>query len=371
MSNVDNAKQCLHWSQRVALVRHSLHAASRSGDFTFFKTLQAMGLMEETNHVATLTNQIGDDADTVLAAMDNLNAGLAYVHQDAFKNVYDNLKDSMRGENKEADTSKLYVDIAMQKNMADMAIDKMASFAIALITQQPAEAQDTATSIWITGITIVADAMAIALQELSFIDDKMQDFIRMEESWNNVKAAVVASITGLKGVFSLMDVSNPPTPCGSQRSASIASASSAVFRRLSNAFAGQSGPGSAGSHSRTASVASANGITGLNSNLANFNRNGSVSSVKSNPVYRTPNYVRNSVSTGCPISMPAGGDWQSHKLSAILPTPAQEELMDPFDMSTAPDVPPVPQLPEIAVLVPDARAEGTEPTQRRMSMMVN
>jgi hypothetical protein len=61
----------LHWTQRIALVRHNLHTASRSGDFGFFKSLQAAALIEGTNHFATLTSILEDDADTLLAAMDN------------------------------------------------------------------------------------------------------------------------------------------------------------------------------------------------------------------------------------------------------------------------------------------------------------
>ena len=71
----------------MALVRHNLHAAARSGNFHFFKTLQANDFMEDTNHVAILSEELGDDADILLTAMDNLNAGLAYFYQDAFKNV--------------------------------------------------------------------------------------------------------------------------------------------------------------------------------------------------------------------------------------------------------------------------------------------
>lgn len=77
----------LHWTQRIALVRHNLHAARRTGDFTFFKTLQAHALIEGTDYVATLNDVLGDDADTVLSTLDNLNAGIAYVHQDAFKSI--------------------------------------------------------------------------------------------------------------------------------------------------------------------------------------------------------------------------------------------------------------------------------------------
>jgi hypothetical protein len=79
---MSDTKRYLHWTQRIALVRSSLHSASRSGDFTFFKSLQAAGMVEGTNHVAILSAEMGGEIDILLAAMDNLNAGLAYVHQD-------------------------------------------------------------------------------------------------------------------------------------------------------------------------------------------------------------------------------------------------------------------------------------------------
>ena len=335
----------------MALVRHNLHAASRSGEFGFFKTLQAAGFMEGTNHVASLSAELGDDADIVLAAMDNLNAGLAYIHQDAFKNVYENLKNNMRDDNKEADKSKLYVDITMQKNMADMAIDKMTSSALALMQQQPPHVQDLAANVWITGATIVADCIEIALKEIDALETKLDDFIRLDESWNTVKASVVCAVTGLKGVFRLMDPTLDGSPKSSPRNSSIASASGAMFRRLSNAFVGPP-------TSRSSSIASV--PPGL------FNTNtgtGSVSSMNF-PVYRTPNYVRNSVSNGCPTSLPSSGglsDFQHHKLSAIPPTPGgtPDDQRDPFDTSG----PAVPEIPPIAM--PALSME-----QRRLSQAV-
>ena len=229
-----NNKQ-LHWTQRVALARHNLHAASRSGDFHFFKTLQANGFVDGTNHAATLTEELGDDADLLLASMDNLNAGLAYVHQDAFKNVYDNLKNELRDDHKEVDKSKLYVDITMQRNMADMAIEKITSSAVSLIQQQPAQVQEAAANVWITGVTVVADCVEVALQQLNQVDGKMDNFIRLEDSWNTVKASVVSSVTVLKGVFRLMDPNTASEQQKSPRSSSIVSASGLMLRRLSTA----------------------------------------------------------------------------------------------------------------------------------------
>ncbi|KAI5360401.1 hypothetical protein Slin15195_G083250 [Septoria linicola] len=338
-----NVKQ-LHWTQRIALVRHNLHTASRSGDFSFFKALQAAGMMEGTNHFATLSATLGDEADTVMAAMDNLNGGMAYIHQDAFLNVYNNLKNAMRDqESQQADKPKLYVDITMQKHMAEMAIDKLCNSAIALINQQPAAmAQDQAAHVFITGVTLIADCVEVVIKQLDSVDQKMDDFIRLEESWNMVKASVIAANAGLKGVYYMLDTHEP---CEAPRSLSIASASSSVFRRLSTAFQGSQSPAPSTPtrHSSTASAGAA-----------------------STPVYRTPTYVRNSVSAGCPTSMPSAinaaafnansfnsnnfnnnpfsNSFQAHKLSTIPPTPHSEEH-DPFDTADMEDVPPIPELP--------------------------
>lgn len=327
----------LHWTQRIALVRHNLHAASRSNSFSFFKNLQAAGLIENTNHFATLTALMGDDADTLLSAMDNLNSGLAYIHQDAFENVYIKLKDSMR-EDHEADRSKLYVDITMQKNMAEMAVDKLSNSAIALIHQQPAHVQDQAANVYITGFTLVADCVEVVIKQLNSIDAKIDDFIRLEDSWNTVKGSAIAANAGLKGIFYLMDTTDPQGDKVAS-SNSIASAGSAMFRRLSTAF--QSPPPPPPKTPRSQSIATVGAS------------NGSFSPA---PVYRTPDYLRNSVSHGCPTSMPAMNNFQafnansfnlngfqSHTLATIPPTPAYEET-DPFDNSVP--TTPLPSPPE-------------------------
>ena len=349
----------LHWTQRIALVRHNLHASSRSGDFGFFRALQAAGFVEGTNHVATLSAELGDEGDIVLAAMDNLNAGLAYVHQDAFKNVYENLKNNVRAVNNTGiHKSKLYVDITMQKNIADMAIDKFTSSALALINQQPEKAQDLAANVWITGTTMIADSIEVALKEMDLLEYKLDDFIRLEESWNSVKGSVVCAVTGLKGVFRLMDPNTSPAESqkSSPRNSSIASASGAVFRRLSNAFAANSNT------SRSSSIASVPSAP-----VGTW-----ASSVSSTgPVYRTPNYMRTSVSAGCPTSLPqnsSGGEaFERHRLSTIPPTPAaNNEDPDPFDTS----VPPVPELPQHfpEIPVPALSIEAMEAS--RMSQAV-
>lgn len=349
-----DTKKHLHWTQRVALIRSSLHSASRSGDFTFFKSLQAAGMIEGTNHVAVLSAEMGDDVDILLAAMDNLNAGLAYVHQDAFQRVYDGLKSSMREEGDgeataESKRAKLYVDITMQRNIADMAIDKMTNSAVALINNQSETFQELAANVWITGASIIADCIEITLKEMQSLDTKMTDFIRIEESFNTVKASIVSAVTGLKGVFWLMDTSHPPSPhdakpLAAPRSASIASAGAGMLRRLSTAFAPSPSSAPSPATSRSSSITSQ---AAMNLQAHRANSVASASSNTSTPVYRTPNYVRNSISTACPTSMPANFEAFRHNLSTIPPTPAQDDDKDPFDTS---EVPPVPALPDMVNL---------------------
>lgn len=292
--------------------------------------------MEGTNHFATLSAMLGDEADMLMAAMDNFNGGLAYIHQDAFQAVHDSLKNSMRDSDKEADLSKLYVDINMQRGKTEMAIDKLCNSATALINQQPAHVQDEAANVFITGVTFIADCVEVVTKQLDTLDQKIYDFIRLEESWNTVKASVIAANAGLKGVFYMLDTSEQQSE--QPRSPSIASAGSSMFRRLSTAF--QSSP-----PSRSSSVASA----------------GAARNSMSGPstLYRTPTSVRNSVSAGCPTSMPPSAinntafntnsfntnNFKSHELSTIPPTPAHEEELDPFDQINMTAVPPVPALP--------------------------
>jgi hypothetical protein len=338
----------LHWQQRIALVRHNLHAAHRSGDFTFFKTLQAQALFDNTNHVATLSATLGDDADSVLSGLDDLNASIAHVHEDAFKNVYNSLKTYLHESHVASgecdEKSKVFVDVQMQKQMADHAIDKATSSAIALIQQQPSSVQDTAAAVWITGTTIIADSIEIVLKHLSGLEGNMHDFIRLEESWNEVKTSVGHSVSALKGVFSLMSGEiepESPTAGASSRSSSF---SGTMFRRFSNAFSSVPASGSRSSAgslpgSRSGSISS-QGHHVRSSSFQAFDDNGR-------------NSFRNSVSFACPTSLPAGQGWRHTMLDTIPPTPATGEIGDeeinPFDTS-------VPPMPEIPCLI-DIRSE--------------
>lgn len=333
----------LHWEQRIALVRHNLHSASRSGDFGFFKSLQAQGFLAGINHTANLSATLGDDSDAVLSGLDDLNASLAYVHQDAFNNVYTSLKAHFADPDSTAGKSKVYVDATMQKQMAHHAIDKMTSSAIALIQQQPESIHDTATHVWITGNTIIADCMEICFKQIDMLENNMDDFIRLEDSWETVKASVGCSVSALKGIFNLMAVedSNDVRQTSSPSTAPFAIGGGSMFRRLSNAFSGATG-GSAPS-SRHSSLSVASGPSKRNSDSLV-------------PEYRTPNYLRNSVSNAMPTSLPLSTNPFQHshspfhhtRLQTIPPTPAAfEDDINPFDTSVP--LPPAPQIPELRV----------------------
>ncbi|KAK8198004.1 uncharacterized protein BKA78DRAFT_88212 [Phyllosticta capitalensis] len=227
----------LHWTQRVALIRHNLHCASRTGDFTFFKTLQAHRLLEGTDHLAALTAAIGDAADQVLASLDNYNSVMAYVHEDAFKNVYESVKTGIREQsgNYEDRRAIYYVDSAQQKEKAEKAIDKMINSAITMINAQPTHSQEEAANVWIWGTTFVADAMEVCLAQIDQIEVYLDDFIRLENSWSTVQAAVGASIGAIKGIFNLMAPTEAPGEA-QQRSEQTEGTVRSMLRRMSTAM---------------------------------------------------------------------------------------------------------------------------------------
>lgn len=319
--------QKLHWTQRIALVRHNLHAARRTGDFSFFKSLQAHALIEGTDHVALLNQTLGDNADGVLSTLDNLNAGIAYVHQDAFKAIYDNAKNNMHtGEDTLASRkSLLRVDICQQRDMADHAIDKTTNSAINLIQTQPAHCQDAVANAWITGATIMADAVCVCLNEMNTLEDHLDDFISLEYSWNSIQSSVDAAISALRGIFSLMTTASQPAVPSKNRNLSVSSAG------------GQDHGGAASTRSRNSSTASA---------FSMIKRAFSVSAPSGPPLSKSarssigstmnlplpdPNSrgFRASISASCPTKMPNFGDHPHTILTTIPPTPAVIDMGSP------------------------------------------
>lgn len=258
---MNSTEKSLHWEQRIALIRHNLHAASRSGDFTFFKIIQANSFLRGGDHVGALRITLGDDADTLLAVLDNLNAGIAYIHEDAFKNVYNDVKKSMADccNGMRDRQAMLNVDATQQKQMAALAIDKMISSASLLIQQQPISAREEAANVFIIGTTFIADALQIVLFEIENIQKHTDDFIRLENSWSNVQSSIMQAVSAIKGILNLME-SDPPSPASSltkqsrARSVDFTSWGNA-FRRMSTALSSSSSPPSSVAPSRKTSLA--------------------------------------------------------------------------------------------------------------------
>lgn len=308
----------LHWTQRIALVRHNLHAARRTNDFTFFKTLQANAIIDGTDHVAILHSVLGNDADQVLSTLDNLNAGIAYVHQDAYKAVYDSAKSAMYKANNSASScrSLLRVDICQQRDIADHAIDKTANSAVQLIHAQPAHCQDAVANAWITGATIIADAVCVCLNEMETVENSLDDFIRLEYSWNSIQSSVDAAISALRGIFSLMERSN------------LLSSSS---RNLSVSSATGSEGGTGSFRSRQSSTTSIFG--GLIKRA--FNHGHGMGSPPPNPKSAranslsipdaNPKGLRLSISAACPTKLPTYIDHPHTLLTTIPPTPISHD----------------------------------------------
>jgi hypothetical protein len=335
----------LHWTQRVALARHNLHSARRTNDFSFFKSLQAHALIEGTDHVALLYAALGDNADSVLSTLDNLNAGIAYVHQDAFKAVYDGVKSAMHNTDQSLADRKslLRVDVCQQRDMADHAIDKTANSTINFIQAQPVHSQDAVANAWITGTTIMADAVSVCLNEMEHLEDNLDDFIRLEYSWNCIQTSVDAAISALRGIFSLMAPTNisdivinnptpPPAPQG-------------LFGRnlsVSSISGGSDHGGNAANRSRNSSTASAFSL---------FKRAFSHGQIQPPPVKNArtgsiaipvpeanPRGFRASMSAACPTKMPTFSEHPHTILTTIPPTPAADGggdggLLSPFNHS--------------------------------------
>ncbi|RMZ69600.1 hypothetical protein GMOD_00006433 [Pyrenophora seminiperda CCB06] len=322
--------QKLHWSQRVALVRHNLHSARRTNDFSFFKSLQAHALIEGTDHVALLYSSLCDNADSVLSTLDNLNAGIAYVHQDAFKAVYDAAKAAINNTDQSPHDrrSLLRVDICQQRDMADHAIDKTTNSAINLIQAQPAGCQDAVANAWITGTTIIADAVSVCLSEMRQLEDGFDDFIRLEYSWNCIQSSVDSAISALRGIFSLMAIPNNNN--NAPHAASHAAPHTTHGRNLSISSNASDHPGAASTRSRNSSTASAFSFIkralshGQNQpSPTKASRSNSVS-LSAPPPEANARGFRASMSAACPTRMSTFGDHPHTILTTIPPTPAIE-----------------------------------------------
>ena len=243
MSEVDFTKsKRIHWTQRIALIRHNMHAASTTGDFGFFRTLQAHFLLEGTDHVVILSDALGGEVDHLLRVLDNLNSGIACAHEDAFRNVYDALYKRQGGEEKGNDEAvspqastksftpsvgeeghgnagikrcldssvSFHVTARKELDMAGMAIDKMMHSAIQLLQEQPAEAQDAAANVLILGTTFIADVMQTAVSKIATLERCGDDIARADACLNIVQSSVSAAVSALKGVLNMLESPQEP-----------------------------------------------------------------------------------------------------------------------------------------------------------------
>lgn len=247
-----SAHKRLHWTQSIALIRHNLHGACRTGDFSFFKTLQANNFLEGSDHVANLSAILDGDADHLLQVLDGLNTGIAYVHEDAFRNVYEEIKKAAEGrvsapitdengnmrygvngdatekrtESSDSDSlgnsmdgstindalpiAKYHEMVTQQRLLADAAIDKMMSSAITVIKQQPSCAQDCAAHVLVFGTTFVIDAVEVSLEQIAALEFAVDDLPRAESCLSLVQTAVSAAVSGLKGILHMLDSAEDP-----------------------------------------------------------------------------------------------------------------------------------------------------------------
>lgn len=282
ISTMFDTNKKFHWKQRLALTRHNLHTASLTQDFSFFKTLQALNLVSGTNHLSILTSALAaastgsdedkeDLADSLILTLDKFNTIVACVHEDAFKSVFDSARVCAgHGQTTPMEKKVLYyASMAAERRQAEEAIDKMFNSAVDAISGQPESAQDSAAWVFILGTTFIADAIGICLLHMDKIGDSLDDPFRLESNWSTVQSAVATATSGMKGVFKLMDQSEPDlsrvsprdlTPDATeghahQRAQSADGYAKTMFRRMSTAFT--TGPAlhaSSGSNSASSST---------------------------------------------------------------------------------------------------------------------
>ena len=270
----------LHWTQRIALVRYNLHAARRTGDFTFFKTLQAHALIEGTDFVTTLNDVLGDDADTV-STLDNLNAGVGGLVNGVVGHL-----------------ALLRCVDALLRFARFQAVSRSEHGRFRAVVDRLERVLVHVCDPWITGTTIIADAVKVCLDQMDSIELYVDDFIRLEYAWSSIQNSVDAAVSALRGIFSLM-------ANGSSRSRASSNAS-AAFGIIKRAF----------SHSHMLPPLPPPKVL----------RADSVFGAVTNPLG-----LRQSVSAACPTRIPHLPDGISHTpLAPVPPTPGTEECVNPF-----------------------------------------
>ena len=375
----------LHWTQRIALVQHNLHAASRTGDFNFFSNIQSNHFLHGTDYVAHLNTTIGDEADKLISVLDNHNAGIAWCFEDSFKTIYQGLKaasESAQNVEKGADDhqkallTRLHLDITRQRAETDIVIDKLMSSAVAMIKRQPQDVHEDAAMAFMLGTTFIADAVHVCLTQLQVLRSCIADMnmANADAASALVTFAVSAAVSALKGVLNMMELhedtageavaaharrssiasftSLTGSNAASSRSRTASQASTDrkdsqlpspisatsdggawnVFRRMSSAFSSGPPPTSSGRAS-TASLQSSSGSSNKSFSTPHLPAL-APSPVTVGPLKSQPSSQRRRKSVPAPVNL------HGHVLSPILSTPVatadeSDALQNPFDSSFA------------------------------------
>jgi hypothetical protein len=186
-----------------------------------------------------------------------------------------------------------------------MAVDKIINSAISLIEQQPEFTKEAVANVWMLGLTIIADSLqscTLGFEKLEELD-KMDDFIFLEYSWQDVQSSVEASVSALRGVLNMMSTDSLEafqkdkyTERNHHRRSSSISSGSSWIRKLSTVLTNVNGSGASTTSSRRTSL-----------------------------IVPNPNKIHDSLSAFCPTSVPSGRrSLHQHptKLETIPCTPA-------------------------------------------------
>lgn len=367
----------LHWTQRIALTQHNLHAAPRTGNYAFFSTLQAHYYLDGHDPVASLNATLSGEADRLFTVLDNISSGIAWAYEDAFKAVYDNLRVIAGTPSTGADSRerlyalqfRLQLDITQHREAAEAATDKMISNATTLIQQQPPAAQDDAAHVLCLGTSFVADAIQICLAQLEVLKtcliasssaiDRDESWVRADKAFGTVRFAVSSATSALKGILNMMETHDDPageaasqalhsqesvpSTSGRNRGNTTSTESSAsgastqgwnVLRRMSTAISGSIPP------SRKASIVLPASLPSTGGSFDAMTRRGSVASTgtsatETQTIDFTAPSVNNRVNP--PLKNPAFHKKRAVSaavgtvLSPIPPTPQPEGLFNPFE----------------------------------------
>lgn len=237
------------WRQRVSLARYALQAASRTRDFTFFKTIQASLHTRWAENASLLRAVLPDDSQILVRALNDLSISMVIVHQDSYKAIYDDIRASASDADSISRRARLLVDICQKRQAVEFGIVKAFNAVLTLIDSQPIEAQGLLTEAFVYGLSLVADAIQECQLQTDKLEISMDDFLSLEYGWQSVQSGVTASTAILRDVlelsipkpspdFDTISLHSEHTSVSETRSRrpSTASTTSSIFKRISGAL---------------------------------------------------------------------------------------------------------------------------------------